>query len=155
LDLQNSPGGIVPVSVSVASLFLPKDAKVVSIIQKDEKDIIEKTYNLPKEPWTDWLKTTELVVWNNRKTASAAEILIGALKDNNRIKFILGDYTYGKGVVQSIYKIDNDSLSFSTGWYTTPSGNYIQGNGIKPDYRISYPEKLTEEIGKERGLLYL
>lgn len=148
LDLQNSPGGIVPVSVSVASLFLPKDAKVVSIIQKDEKDIIEKTYTLPKEPWTDWLKTTELVVWNNRKTASAAEILIGALKDNNRIKFILGDYTYGKGVVQSIYKIDNDSLSFSTGWYTTPSGNYIQGNGIKPDYRISYPEKLTEEINR-------
>lgn len=148
LDLQDSPGGIVPVSISMASLFLPENKTVVTLLQKNEKPDVLKTYTLNQEPWSDWLKKSPLVVWSSKRTASAAEILLGGLKENNRIKFILGDETYGKGVVQTVYKIDKDSLAISSGWYTTPTGNYIQGHGIKPDYKIIYPEKIEKEINK-------
>lgn len=147
LDLRGSPGGLVPASAGLASLFLTENKDIVNVNMHGKQVDTLKTINLVKEPWSDWLKSAPLIVWDNKATASAAEILLAALKENDRISFILGDQTFGKGTVQTIHEMQNGGqIKISSAWYTTPKGHYIQGNGVLPDYQISYPEEVEKQL---------
>lgn len=147
LDLRGSPGGLVPASAGLASLFLTENKNIVNVNMHGKQVDTLKTINLVKEPWSEWLKTAPLIVWDNKATASAAEILLAALKENDRVSFILGDQTFGKGTVQTIYEMQNGGqLKLSSAWYTTPKGHYIQANGVLPDYQISYPKDIEKQL---------
>lgn len=147
LDLRGSPGGLVPTSAGLASLFLKEDQDIVNVNIAGKTVDTLKSVNFVNEPWSKWAKTAPIIIWDNKATASAAEILLSALREHDRVKFVLGDRTFGKGTVQNIYELKNGGqLKLSSAWYTTPKGNYIQGHGEIPDYEIQYPESIKEKI---------
>lgn len=143
LDLRNDPGGLLDGAVGVSAAFLPKDALVVytegrvadskikltanpQYYQRDSKTDFFK--NLPPE-----VKTVPLVVLVNSGSASASEIVAGALQDHKRA-LVVGTQTFGKGSVQTILPIDAKSaLKLTTARYFTPAGRSIQAKGITPD----------------------
>ena len=94
-----------------------------------------------------------LVVIANENSASASEILVGAVKDHGRGK-IVGTKTFGKGVVQSVIKLHDDSaLKITIERYYTPNGNYIHGRGIEPDYYVELGETTDTQLEKAIELL--
>jgi carboxyl-terminal processing protease len=127
LDLRNNPGGLLNSAVDVSSQFLPTDKLVVFI--KDRKGgKIE--YNSGK---TDTEFTLPMIVIVNQGSASASEIVAGALKDWNRA-VIIGTQTFGKGSVQSVIPLsDGSAMRLTTARYYTPKGISIQTTGITPD----------------------
>ncbi|GAA5783852.1 peptidase S41 [Chitiniphilus shinanonensis] len=143
LDLRNDPGGLLNGAVGVSAAFLPKDALVVYTdgrtsdakirltatrdnYQRGGRDDFFK--NVPAE-----VKTVPLVVLVNGGSASASEIVAGALQDHKRA-LIVGTQTFGKGSVQTILPIDAKSaLKLTTARYYTPNGRSIQAKGITPD----------------------
>ncbi|WP_410498957.1 S41 family peptidase [Chitinibacter sp. S2-10] len=143
LDLRNDPGGLLDGAVGVSAAFLPKDALVVytegrtadakirltaspQFYQRDSsKDYFKNT---PKD-----VKNVPLVVLVNSGSASASEIVAGALQDHKRA-LVVGTQTFGKGSVQTILPIDAKSaLKLTTARYFTPNGRSIQAKGITPD----------------------
>jgi carboxyl-terminal processing protease len=131
LDLRNNPGGLLDQSVIIASRFLRKGQLVVS--QKGRKPYNDRTLRVSDDE-TD---QTPLVVLVNRYSASASEIVSGALQDHDRA-LIVGENTFGKGLVQSIIPLDYGSgLTLTSAKYYTPSGRLIQrdySNGNLYDY---------------------
>jgi carboxyl-terminal processing protease len=131
LDLRNNPGGLLDQSVAVASRFLRKGQLVVS--QKGRKPYNDRTWRV----FDDATDQTPLVVLVNRYSASATEIVSGALQDHDRA-LIVGETTFGKGLVQSIIPLDFGSgLTLTSAKYYTPSGRLIQrdySNGNLYDY---------------------
>lgn len=121
LDLRNNPGGLLNVAVDVASLFVRKGSLVVSIRGRSpESDISYVTTTPPLDA------ALPLVVLINSESASAAEIVAGAIQDLDR-GVIVGERSYGKGLVQSVVRISYDSaLKLTTAKYYTPSGRLIQ-----------------------------
>jgi carboxyl-terminal processing protease len=131
LDLRSNPGGLLDEAVDVASIFL-KDGIVVSTEGRDPKN---KEIRYVKKAG---FKETQLPlsVLVNGSSASASEIVAGALQDNKR-GIIMGNLTFGKGSVQSVVKIDDEKgLKITIAQYMTPSGRKIQALGIKPDIEI-------------------
>jgi len=131
LDLRSNPGGLLDEAVEVSSIFL-KDGIVVSTEGRDPKN---KEIRYVKKTG---FKETELplAVLVNGSSASASEIVSGALQDNKRA-IIMGNLTFGKGSVQSVVKIDDEKgLKLTIAQYMTPSGRKIQALGIKPDIEI-------------------
>ncbi|MGQ0578437.1 MAG: S41 family peptidase [Betaproteobacteria bacterium] len=143
LDLRNDPGGLLNGAVAVAAAFLPSDALVVYTEGRTE-DAKMKLYarpeyylrgskddylkKLPKE-----LKTLPMVVLVNNGSASASEIVAGALQDHKRA-VVMGTQTFGKGSVQTILPLGNGTaIKLTTARYFTPSGRSIQAKGITPD----------------------
>lgn len=130
LDLRNDPGGYLDSSVEVANLFLAKDKLVVAEVDKNGARTEYKTESgslLPDYP---------LVVLVNGGSASAAEILTGAIKDNNRGK-IIGEKTFGKGCVQQIESLPGGAaLKVTIANWLTPNGSQITKVGITPDIII-------------------
>ena len=121
LDLRNNPGGLLNAAVDVASLFLAKGSDVVSIRGR-AADVV-KSYVTERAPFD---VAMPLVVLMNSESASAAEIVAGALQDLDRA-VILGERSFGKGLVQSVVKISYDSsLKLTIAKYYTPSGRLIQ-----------------------------
>ncbi len=121
LDLRYNPGGLLEEGVSVADLFLPKDATVVSTKGRVEEE--NETYSA-SEP--DQYTGLPVVVLVNGYTASAAEIVSGALQDHDRA-LLVGTTTFGKGLVQSLYNLPGDNhLKLTTGRWYTPNGRSIQ-----------------------------
>lgn len=146
LDLRGSPGGLVDVSAGVASLFLPADKKVTSIKERNNHNVVFDTMKYSTEAWTKWAKEVPLIIWVDDKTASAAEILTSALKDNKRTLFVIGTPTYGKGTVQRTFPITpKEQATFTIGFYTTPNNHYLQWKGVVPDVRIKFPDQIEEE----------
>jgi carboxyl-terminal processing protease len=127
LDLRNNPGGVLSAAVSVSDAFL-KDG----IIVYTEGRLADAKLKFNAKP-TDILHGAPLVVLVNGGSASASEIVAGALQDHQRA-IIMGQKTFGKGSVQTILPMDNGSaLKLTTAKYYTPSGTSIQATGIAPD----------------------
>lgn len=138
LDLRNNPGGFLESSIQVSDMFLPKGKLVVYTQGRDTKN--ERKYYSRFKPLFPIDKNIVILV--NEGSASASEIVAGALKDNNRA-VIIGMQTFGKGSVQSIIELDKDyALRLTTAHYYIPRGECIEGEGIAPDIEV---EILKEE----------
>jgi carboxyl-terminal processing protease len=130
LDLRNNPGGVLSAAVSVSDAFL-KDG----IIVYTEGRLDDAKLKFNAKP-TDILDGAPMVVLVNGGSASASEIVAGALQDHHRA-IIMGQKTFGKGSVQTILPMDNGSaLKLTTAKYYTPSGVSIQAKGISPDIEL-------------------
>ncbi|MFW6146978.1 MAG: S41 family peptidase [Thermodesulfobacteriota bacterium] len=140
LDLRNNPGGLLSQAVEVADEFLDSGV-IVSIKGRDQQE--EKTY----AQRGDITGGIPIVVLINGGSASASEIVAGALQDNQRA-LILGSATFGKGSVQTLFPLsDGSGLRLTTALYYTPSGRLIQASGITPDIEVAFvaPEEGTEK----------
>jgi len=127
LDLRNNPGGLLSQAVKISDAFLDS-GEIVSIKGRDKNDI--KIYTAKKG---DALKGKPLIILINRGSASASEIVSGALKDHKRA-ILLGEKTFGKGSVQTIIPLKNKGgLRLTTAKYYLPSGTSISEIGVEPD----------------------
>ncbi|MGH7016254.1 MAG: S41 family peptidase, partial [Caulobacteraceae bacterium] len=145
LDLRNNPGGLLDQAVGVASLFLD-GGEVVSEHGRDPQDI--ERFNA-----TQGYKLVDMpvVVLVNSGTASAAEIVAGALQDRHRAA-IVGLTSFGKGSVQTVIPLrdgQDGALKLTTGLYFTPSGRSIQRTGIQPDLEVAETRQEAQEVANE------
>jgi carboxyl-terminal processing protease len=143
LDMRNNPGGLLNQAVEISDFFL-KSGVIVST--KGKSGNIDHTFTARDngdEP------ACPIVVLVNEGTASAAEIVSGALRDNRRA-IIVGAPTFGKGSVQTIIPLeDGSALKLTTAKYYTPSGRSIQAEGIVPDIAIKYQRAADQKEGKD------
>ena len=133
LDLRGNSGGLMPNAVVIADMFLTQ-GHIVSIVDREkQKSVIDaqsKPYAINKP----------LVILIDEGTASASEILSGALKDNHKA-ILVGKKTFGKGMIQKIYPLPNQTgMNLTIAKYLTPKGYDINQKGISPDYEINYTE---------------
>ena len=134
LDLRDDPGGLVDSAVAVAADFLD-GGTVVSTHGRDSDD--DDVYTAPDQG--DLIRGTPMAVLINSYSASAAEIVAGALQDRRRAT-VLGTRSFGKGSVQTLLPLDgHGALRLTTALYLTPSGRSIQGSGITPDIVVPLP----------------
>ncbi|MDZ7673394.1 MAG: S41 family peptidase [Halanaerobiales bacterium] len=142
LDLRSNPGGILDEAVKVASNFI-KEGTVVTVKSRRSKD---ETFNAKPD-----IEATELpvIVLINEGSASASEIVAGAISDTDRGK-LLGQKTFGKGTVQTVIPLgDGSALRLTTARYYTPDGTFIHEKGIEPDYKVEYQLEDTEDETSE------
>ncbi len=133
IDLRNNGGGIVQEALTIADYLVPKGKYLMITVNKTEKEVIETSKNDP-------IINIPIVVLVNQNSASAAEILVGALKDNNIAK-VVGTKTYGKGVIQEVLKLkDGSALKITTEEYFTPNRTKINKVGIEPDEVVELTE---------------
>jgi carboxyl-terminal processing protease len=142
LDLRNDPGGLLEASVAISAAFLPKDVTVVSTngqiaeskaVFKANPEFYSRRGSDPLKKLPDGLKSVPLIVLVNEGSASASEIVAGALQDHKRAT-VMGSQTFGKGSVQTVRQLSPDTaLKITTARYYTPSGRSIQATGIVPD----------------------
>ncbi|QCD84541.1 carboxyl-terminal-processing peptidase 1, chloroplastic [Vigna unguiculata] len=129
LDLRDNLGGLVQAGIEIAKLFLNEGDTVIYTVGRDpqlQKTIVSDTSPLIQAP---------VVVLVNDKTASASEIVASALHDNCRA-VLVGKRTYGKGLIQSVFELDDGSgVVITVGKYVTPHHKDINGNGIEPDFQ--------------------
>jgi carboxyl-terminal processing protease len=143
LDLRNDPGGLLDTAVRVAGDFLGGGVVVTTRGRHQDDD---ETYRAP--PAGDKLAGVPVVVLINGASASASEIVAGALQDRHRAT-LMGTRSFGKGSVQTIIPLDGDgALRLTTARYYTPSGRSIQGDGIVPDI-VLLPSKTAADIHGE------
>ena len=133
LDLRGNSGGLLPNAVVIADMFLTQ-GHIVSVVdrekQKSDIDAQNKTYAINKP----------VVILIDEGTASASEILSGALKDNRKA-ILVGKKTFGKGMIQKIYPLPNQTgMNLTIAKYLTPKGYDINQKGITPDYEVDYTE---------------
>ena len=133
LDLRNNPGGLLTESVSVSDLFL-EQGEIVSIRGREKKDV--QVFSAKKG---DLINKKPLVVLINEGSASASEIVAGALQDHDRA-VIMGIKSFGKGSVQTIVPINDGAIRLTIAKYYTPSGDSIQAVGIEPDVVVPRAE---------------
>ncbi|MDQ9169109.1 S41 family peptidase [Oxalobacteraceae bacterium R-40] len=151
LDLRNDPGGLLPGAIGVSAAFLPKDVVVVSTNGQlpDSKATFyarreyygSRSGGDPLSGLNPAAKKTKMVVLVNSGSASASEIVAGALQDYKRAT-IMGQQTFGKGSVQTIRQLSADTaVKLTTARYYTPNGRAIQAKGIVPDVMVDeYPD---------------
>ncbi len=133
LDLRNNPGGLLTESVSVSDIFL-EQGEIVSIRGREKKDV--QVFSAKKG---DLINKKPLVVLINEGSASASEIVAGALQDHDRA-VIMGIKSFGKGSVQTIVPINDGAIRLTIAKYYTPSGDSIQAVGIEPDVVVPRAE---------------
>ena len=139
LDVRNNPGGLLDQAVNISDLFLDK-GEIVSTRSRNEEDTVRYT---AKEG--DITEGLPIVVMINDGSASASEILAGALQDHKRA-IILGEKSFGKGSVQTVVPLGKyGAMRLTTARYYTPSGRSIQATGIIPDVEV-HPAKVEEYI---------
>ena len=130
IDLRNNPGGVMQASVSVADAFL-EDGLIVYTSGRLPSSQLKY-----RASGKDLLQGKPIVILINGGSASAAEIVAGALKDHDRATLI-GTTSYGKGSVQSVMPLDEKrAIKLTTAYYYTPNGDSIHKTGIEPDIRI-------------------
>jgi carboxyl-terminal processing protease len=155
LDLRNDPGGLLTGAVAVSSAFLPKDSLVVYTDGRTEDSKMRLTAtpdNYLRGGKSDYLKglpaavkTVPMVVLVNGGSASASEIVSGALQDHKRA-VIMGTQTFGKGSVQTILPLGNNTaIKLTTARYYTPNGRSIQAKGIEPDIVVEDPATTSQD----------
>jgi carboxyl-terminal processing protease len=153
LDLRNNPGGILEASVKVASTFLNRNDLKYDGLVVYTKGRIEGSEIREKAQFSDLLKKAPLIVLVNGGSASASEIVAGALQDHKRA-IILGEKTFGKGSVQTVLPLqDHYGLKLTTALYYTPAGRSIQATGIEPDLVVKdlkIPVQSQEDKDKEK-----
>lgn len=146
LDLRNNPGGYLQAAVETIELFVPKGS--TAVIEKAKDNKVVETLKTEKSPLYEDMK---LVVLINQGSASASEIVAGALRDLKQTQLI-GKQSFGKGVVQSIQNFtDGSVLKYTVAEWVTPSGKAINKEGIKPDIEI----ELTAEDIKNKNDIQL
>ena len=139
IDLRNNSGGLLKNAVEIADMFL-SEGKIVSTTSYIEKKNQYANSNV--------LYNSPIVILVNENTASASEILTSALRENNKA-IVIGKRTFGKGLVQEIVKLPDDSaLHVTIGTYLTPSGKNINKSGITPDEVVNNNEDLIQAAKK-------
>ncbi|HZM34336.1 MAG TPA: S41 family peptidase [Burkholderiales bacterium] len=155
LDLRNDPGGLLHGAVAISSAFLPAKSLVVSTDGRAE-DARKKFYASPDDyarrgedvlkSLSPMAKTVPMVVLVNGGSASASEIVAGALQDHKRAK-VMGTQTFGKGSVQTIMPLGNNTaIKLTTARYYTPGGRSIQALGITPDIIVEDPSDTATRV---------
>ncbi len=146
LDLRNDPGGLLQAAVAVSAAFLPKDALVVYTdgrVEDAKLRLLARKESYLRMNREDYLaklpagvKDVPLIVLVNNGTASASEIVAGALQDHKRAT-VMGSQSFGKGSVQTILPLNNNTaIKLTTARYYTPNGRSIQAKGIAPDVKV-------------------
>lgn len=144
LDLRDNPGGIVEQAVGVASNFVPPDSTIVSYTEQDGK-VDQYTAQGTEDP-------IPLVVLVNENSASASEIIAGAVQDM-KLGPIVGVKTYGKGTVQGVFPVDSSSaVKVTVAKYRTTNGREIDGVGIEPDVVVPLTPSDPEDSQFEKAL---
>ncbi|MBR5598711.1 MAG: S41 family peptidase, partial [Alphaproteobacteria bacterium] len=137
IDVRNNPGGLLDQAIEVSDLFLEK-GEIVSTRSRNESDTVK--YMATEG---DIAKDIPIVIMINEGSASASEILAGALQDHHRA-VVLGEKSFGKGSVQTVIPLGNfGAMRLTTARYYTPSGRSIQAKGIEPDIEVK-PAKVEE-----------
>lgn len=145
VDVRNNGGGVTTAVEAVADCLLSKDDLIYYTCDKNGK----KKYVYSK---FDGVTDVPIIILANGNSASASEILIGSIKDNERGK-IVGEKSYGKGVVQQLIPMtDGTAVKVTVEKYFTPSGNYIHEKGIEPDYEVKFTEYDTTDVQLEKAL---
>lgn len=138
IDLRNNTGGLVEEALTIADMIIPKDQTMLITVDSKGNKVYSKAQ---KDPIID----CDIVVLVNEYSASASEILVGALKDTEKAK-VVGTKTYGKGVIQSVYLLeDNSALKLTINEYFTPKETKINKVGIEPDYVVELNEETEED----------
>ena len=142
LDQRNNPGGLLSSSIEVSQLFLPKGTDIVSTRGRGAS-----SYQLPaKSSGSVHFTNFPMAILVNGGSASAAEIVSGALHDNKRA-VLVGETTFGKGSVQNIVQIeDGTAARITTAHYYTPSGRCIHEKGIEPDISVPVPPEEWQQV---------
>lgn len=162
IDLRNNTGGLFDSAIDIAGLFLPKGTPVVSIKERNGKTVGQ--WSTQRKPLA-LSHNMPIIILVNNYTASASEILAGvlqvyALKKNLVSVFVVGDETFGKGSVQEVIPISNESaVKLTTGLYYLPYDICIQGKGVTPDFKFEFLTRPSETVkwvtstyGKEKSL---
>jgi len=130
IDLRNNPGGYLESVINISGWFLPKGQVVL------KEDFGNQKIKLYRAKGPGLFQNMPIVVLVNGGTASAAEILAGALRDNRGVKLV-GEKTFGKGSVQELVPLkEGDSVKITIAKWLTPKGTVIQGNGLTPDFEV-------------------
>lgn len=146
LDLRNNPGGLLQAGIEVARLWLDNGTVVYTVNRQG----MIGSYGAKDGAITD----APLVVLVNQGSASASEILAGALQDNHRAA-IVGETTFGKGLIQSLFELPDDAgIAVTVAKYETPSHRDINQAGIEPDYKVSQSLIPFSQMGTEEDQQY-
>lgn len=144
LDLRSDPGGLLDASLEIASMWL-KQGAIVSLVNRDQ---VKERYNATGHPLTN----KPLVVLVDGGSASASEILAGALQDDNRATLV-GTRTFGKGLVQAVEPLEDGSgLKLTIAKYYTPKGRDINHVGIAPDITVQLTEAQQQTLAQNSTL---
>ncbi len=144
LDLRNNSGGLVSSGIAVADSFLND----MPVVETKDRNGIKDAIISQKETFFDG----PMVTLVNKGTASASEILAGALQDNER-STLIGEPTYGKGLIQSLKSLGEESgIAITVASYLTPRGNNIQGTGITPDKILDLPDSTDYGNSEDKWL---
>ncbi|MEN9274462.1 MAG: S41 family peptidase [Gloeomargarita sp. DG02_4_bins_56] len=144
LDLRSNPGGLLQASIEIARMWMDKGTIVSTVTRVGEAE----RYEASRRPLTD----RPLVILVDGGSASASEILAGALQDNRRATLV-GTKTFGKGLVQSVRELqDGSGVAVTIARYLTPSGRDINKEGIVPDVEINLTDEQREKIIKDRAI---
>jgi len=143
LDLRGNPGGELEAAVKVADLFVPEGPIVYIQYRSENEEVYQADNSFLKLP---------LVVLVDENSASASEIVAGAIKDTEA-GTLVGIKTFGKGVVQSLYELQNDAgLKLTTGKYLTPLRHDINKKGIEPNITVEQPEESAKDVQLEKAI---
>lgn len=142
IDLRENPGGLVTSCVDIANMVVPK-GPIVSVVERNgSKEVHESNLEESKYP---------IVVLIDGNSASASEILAGALQDTGAATLV-GTKSYGKGSVQVVVPmLHNDGLKLTIAKYYTPNGRCIDGTGIEPDVEVEMPENATTDVQLDKA----
>ena len=139
IDLRNNGGGIVDQALEIADYVATKDSVLLYEVDKNNKETVKKAK-------TDPIINMPIIILTNENTASASEILAGALKDLGKAKTV-GTKTYGKGVIQQILRLsDGSGLKVTIEEYQTPNRNKIHKVGIEPDEKVELPDNVDSVL---------
>lgn len=139
IDIRNNGGGLVDEAIQIADYIVEKDKTLLITTDKNQN---EKTTKAKQEQ----IINLPIVLLINENSASASEILAGALKDNGKAT-IVGEKSYGKGVIQELLTLtDGSGLKITTNEYYTPNHNKINELGITPDVEVKLPEELKDKF---------
>ena len=138
LDLRDNPGGYLISAVNIAKMIVPEGVIVQTMFRQEEKN--ETFYSELKNP------KYRFAVLVNQNTASAAEVLAGAMQDS-KIGYLIGDTTYGKAVIQEMFQLSNGGFKITTGHYLTRDGHEINKIGIDPDEQVM---NTTQKVNMSR-----
>jgi len=142
LDLRDNPGGVVISALAIADMFVDEGILLTEKYKNADDDVIEATEDKLDIKYP-------IAILGNGNSASASEILTGAIKDH-KAGILIGETTYGKGILNQQFSIDGkSSLVLSIGEYTTPSGESIHEKGITPDYEVLLPDELKAKSSSD------
>lgn len=134
LDMRSNPGGLLTSTLDIANILVPKDRKILDVVYKNERQTVSFT-SRQKDDWD-----IPIVVLVNGQSASASEVMTAALKESAGAT-VVGETTYGKGVVQAFRAFpDGSVLSITEAQWKTPGGTWINEVGVTPDYEVKLPE---------------